>query len=245
MQYIAVISLFVLGLSVPAFAQSGLGVVGAHATLGAMDGDAFVGAKIDVAVTEFHGLQGDLHFADEPGGTFGILAGHAYMTPAPGQKYGLFATLGDVDGHSRSYGVTGVEGLFAVGNATSFELRTGLGASQPDGIDLIFAEAGIVQGVFPGLTVEAGLTVSEIDEIAMQTMLVEARLGAQYRPRDRALGGFAEIVHDDLAHHPATGRTELRVGLSLTLGRLGATAPKGRAFRTADPLRPLFRRGAL
>ena len=229
-------------LATPIAAQSSLGVSGATFDIGAVDGDAFVATRIDTAITGHHGLQFDAVLSDHDAGLIGQMDGHLYMRPAKGQEYGLFAQVGDADGRSRSWGAAGIEGMFAAGANTAVELRGGLALSQPGGWDALFADAGVIHGLSDSLSLTARLTLTEIDELVLSTIARETRLGVEFHPRGTAWGAFADITAD---RADGSETTTLRLGLSLTLGDAGGTAPETRLFRAADPFGPLFRRGRL
>ena len=96
---------FVIGALVigsPAVAQSSLGITGATLEVTSTEDEAgqlrnSFATSVDVRITEYHGLQGDLRFDKTLGGTIGHLGGHLYLAPQPGQKNGLFLSLSDVD----------------------------------------------------------------------------------------------------------------------------------------------------
>ncbi len=154
-----------------ASAQSSLGIQGTTIGIGGIQDEAgdyqsAASVSVDVRVTSFHGLQGDLRFSDTSSGLIGQLGAHLYMTPKPGQKYGVFATLSDVDGSSMTWGALGVEGMLSLGLDTALEARTGLGVADAGGLDFIFAGVSLAHAVNPTLEIEAFLDVAEFDEAA-------------------------------------------------------------------------------
>ncbi len=241
------IAAVVLISAVPALAQSSLGLTGGELRLGYSDLDGasgFVSLKADVAVTEFHGLQGDLHLSDTVSGTIGTLAAHAYLTPHEGQKYGLFTFVGDVGGRSATYGGGGIEGLFALSPQTAVEARAGLGLTHRTGFDFLFAEIGLSHDIAPWLSVHTGIGLAEYDEAGFSAMAYQISAGIDYRPQGQPFGVFAELTHDRLTGQNAQpGQTEFRAGLSLSFGTTRRGGPETRSFTMPDPLDPLTRRG--
>ena len=155
--------------AMPALAQSSLGITGAELSFGAvqdesgatrMDGRAVV----DVAITDVHGFQGDLGFADTEAGGVGTVAAHLYMAPREGQKYGLFAQLSDVDGRSMTYGAIGAEGMLSITPETLVEGRAGIGAANDGGLDFMFASLGLAHSYSSALEISATLDLAEFDE---------------------------------------------------------------------------------
>ncbi|MDJ0994136.1 MAG: hypothetical protein QNI90_11205 [Dinoroseobacter sp.] len=223
-------------------AQSSLGVAGFTAEVGVDDGRADAQALLDTAVTEFHGVQLDLSLTDYKDGAVGQIAGHLYMTPVDGQKYGLFGFLGDADERSRTYGAIGLEGMFSVMPNSVLEVSGGLGLADPDSWDFIYLDAGLSHMLGSGFRLDYGLTLTEIDEVSVSTVGSEARLGLRYSPTAANWGAFAEARYDEF---DGDADTTFRFGITFNLGRGTGFAPKERMFRTADPLGPLFRRGLL
>lgn len=237
---------FLLSFALPVVAGPGLGMTGAELRLTADDdGRLEAGALVtDTAVTEYHGLQLDFALGDTGGGTKGTAALHAYMTPAEGQKYGLFASVTDFDGRSATYGALGAEGRFALSPETALELRGGLGVTHRTGFDFLFASADLSRDLTPSLTASAGLTLAEYDEAGFSAIGHEARLGLRYAPKGSRFGAFAELARDGLSGDSgAPAETVLRVGVTLSLGRTQTGGIETRPFRPVDPLRNLVRRG--
>jgi hypothetical protein len=86
-------------------------------------------ANLDVAITGVHGLQLDFGLLDTGTVTLGQIGTHIYMRPRQTQKYGLFATLSDVDEFSVQYINAGLEGRFGLSANTGAEFRVGLGGT--------------------------------------------------------------------------------------------------------------------
>ena len=138
----------VASFSSSAFAQSSLGITGAEFTFGQVQDESgtaqtSVAATVDMAVTDYHGFQGDLRFSDTNFGALGSLGAHIYLAPRPGQKYGLFATISDVDGRAATWGAIGAEGQFSWDEDWVVGARAGLGAGDAAGLDFIFGGVSI------------------------------------------------------------------------------------------------------
>lgn len=237
-----------LALFAPAAAaQTSLGFTGLDLRLGlnGLEGSGGeASGRIDFAVTEHHGLQFDLSLEDTASGVVGTAGAHLYMTPAPGQKYGVFATFGDVDNRSASYGTVGGEALFALSDRTAIELRAGAGLMTSSDMDFIFAEADVYHDVSPGFTLTGGLTVTDFHEATMNATGYEARVGVEYSPVDEPWGFYAQVARDDLAGHAGSSAdTTFRAGIMFELGNTRRDGPETRPFRRADPIRPLLNRG--
>lgn len=241
--------LCLMSFSVPAFAQSSLGITGAAFSLGMVEdeGGEYRGqasAVVDVAITDVHGFQGDLGFSDSLSGTIGTVATHLYMAPREGQKYGLFAALSDVDGRSMLYGSFGAEGMLSLGDSTVVEARGGLGWADVDGLDYIFGGLSIAQALSPAVDIELSLDVADFDEAGFSATAYDAGLTARYSPEGSPWGAYASLTHSGLTgDNSASGGTRLGLGLTLSLGSVGGVDPHTRPFRTPDPVAPLLRRG--
>lgn len=237
---------FLMSLSFPAFAQSSLGISGIELSLGAVEDEAgdFRGdarAVVDVAVTGVHGFQGDLAYSDTATGGVGTVAAHLYMTPKPGQKYGLFAALSDVDGRSMIYGSLGAEGMLSLGARTSIEGRAGMGWADADGMDYIFAGVALAHQLTPAITLEGSLDAADFDEAAFSATAYDLGLKATYSPVGSPWGAYVSVTQSGLSGHDDATRVGL--GLTITLGSTGGTDPHTRPFRTPDPVASLVRRG--
>jgi len=232
-----------------ASAQSSLGVTGIEAGLGGFSqsggGASFQGAiTLDVAVTEAHGLQGDLAWVETGRGAVGRIGAHAYMTPLAGRKYGLFGMVGDLNGRSLTYGALGIEGMFEVSDRAALGGYTGLGLGSADGLDLIFAGVEGTYVATGALRLDGGLQVTEYDEAGFRAIGTEARLALRYAPGGQPFVATAGVVHDMLTGRDgAPGETRAEVTLSWRFGTINGRAPTSRPFRTADPFLPLIRRG--
>jgi hypothetical protein len=240
--------LFVLvtSFSFPAFAQSSLGISGLDLSLGVVEDEAgdYRGdarAAVDVAITEYHGFQGDLTYSDTGSGGIGTVAAHLYMSPKPGQKYGLFAALSDVDGRSMIYGSLGAEGMLSLGERTSIEARAGMGWTDADGLDYIFAGASLAHQLTPAVTLEGSLDLADFDEAAFSATSYDLALKATYSPEGSPWGAYVSVTQSGLTGHDDA--TRIGLGLTVSLGTAGGTAPHTRLFRTPDPVGSLVRRG--
>lgn len=236
-------------LGSPVWAQSSLGISGATFSFGSIEDEAGtqqvqVASSVDVRITAVHGLQGDLTFADTATGTIGQLGAHLYMAPRPGQKYGLFMSLSDMDGRSLSWVNLGAEGMLSIGEATTLEGRLGLGAADGNSRDYIFGGISVVHAFNPAFEVEAALDLAEFDEAAFRANAIEASLTARYSPEGAPWGVYASVIHSDLAGRDGRpGATRIGFGVTINFGTSGGTDPQTRPFRQSDPVAQLARRG--
>ena len=239
----------VLVLSSPAWAQSSLGITGATLDLTSTEdetGQARGGfdASVDVRITGVHGLQGDLAFTQSATGTIGHLGGHLYMTPQPGQKYGLFFALSDMDDRSLAWASFGAEGMVSLSDTTTLEGRLGLGRADTGSLDYVFGGISVVHSLTPAFEVEAALDVADFDEAGFSATALDASLTARYSPVGAPWGLYASATQSELAG-PDGGASATRFGFGVTinLGATGGTDPATRHFRGQDPVAPLVRRG--
>ena len=237
-----------LGLisATPALAESSLGITGIGLQIGADDSPgnpAFVALSFDAAITDYHGFQGGVGLRDSLSGAEGRLDGHLYMMPREGQKYGFFGYVSDFDGRSATYGGFGAEGLFALGEDTALELRAGLGISDQNDLDFIFAEAGVYHDLSESVTVSLSTTIADFDEASFSAFSHDIRLGLEVQPKGQPLGFFADVSRDGLSgDNGAAGATTLRAGIRYEFGNMRRGGPETRPFSSPQPLRTLIRR---
>ncbi len=232
----------------PLAAQSSLGIQGVDLRFGMIQDETGsaqpdVLARVDVAVTEYHGLQGDVSFSDTDHGLIGLLGMHLYMTPREGQKYGVFSALSDVDGRTMTWASVGVEGMLALSDDLTFEARTGLGISDVDSLDYIFGDVSLIMAVSDSFNLETSLTLTEIDESAFRALSYDASVTARYSRDGAPWGVFAQLGHAGLSGRDgASGETRFGLGFTVSFGQSGGVSPETRPFRTVDPIAPLVRR---
>ena len=231
---------FVL-LTSTAQAQSSLGITAVDFTLGQSDHDnegSFGALLVDVAVTPYHGLQGDVVYEDLSSGGIGRLGAHLYMTPAAGQKYGLFAFVSDRDDASMTYGAIGAEGLFALSDTASVEINAGLGVANTDGLDYLFGSAAYHTDITPEFGLSAGAGFASFEEPGLNTDVFSPRIEARYSPDEQPFGVFARLSQDIFTDGLlSSSPTILSAGVSISFG---GSSSRNR-FTTTDPLAPLFR----
>jgi hypothetical protein len=245
----ALLCVLFMSVTGPAFAQSSLGITGAAFNLGVTEDEAGerrvegAAAVVDVAITSVHGFQGDLSFADTVGGGIGTVGAHVYMAPVAGQKYGLFATISDVDGQALLWGTVGAEGMLSLGQDTVTEVRGGFGYGD-DGMDFIFAGIGLAHAFSPSTTVEAALDLADFDEAGFRATSYDLSLQTEYSPEGSPWGAYANVTYSGLAGRDrADGELRMGFGVSLSLGNIGGANTDTRLFRSPDPVAPLVRRG--
>ncbi|MEO1238900.1 MAG: hypothetical protein AAFW64_04405 [Pseudomonadota bacterium] len=236
-------------VSSAASAQSSLGVTGAELSFGGFSqtgGTTSFDAEIvlDVAVTEAHGLQGELAWIETNSGAVGRIGAHIYMTPIAGQKYGLFGVIGDVNGRELTYAVVGIEGMFEVSDDLALGGYVGAGVGSADGLDVIFAGFEGTYNVSDTLRLDGGVQITEYDELGLQAIGTEARLNLRYSPKGQPFAVTAGVVQDMLTGPDgAEAQTRGEIKLSWSLGSINGAEPVSRQLRTADPFLPLIRRG--
>lgn len=232
----------------PVVAQSSLGIQGLDLQFGMIQDEGGsaqtdVKSRLDVAITEFHGFQGDVAFADTDQGLIGQLATHLYMAPRAGQKYGVFASLSDVDGRMMTWGSFGIEGMMALAEDTTVEGRAGMGISDVDSLDYIFADIAVAHSPFDNFDVETSLTVTEFDEATFRAVSYDLSLAARYSFDGAPWGAFASVSQSGLSGRDgAPSETRFGFGITMSFGQSGGVAPSARPFRSVDPVAPLVRR---
>ena len=232
-----------------ASAQSSLGFQGIDLRFGALQDETgeiqvVSSLRLDVAITDAHGLQGDVTFEDTDNGLIGGLGAHLYMTPVEHHKYGLFASLSDVDGRSMSWLSVGAEGMIASGDDLVFEGRAGIGFSDVEGLDYTFADGGFAFALSDNLAVETHLTVAEFEEASFQAISYDAGASLHYTTSGSPWETYASLSYSGLTgrdSHP--GEFRVGFGISMSFGQIGGLSPKTRPFRIVDPVAPLVRRG--
>ena len=227
-----------------AFAESGLGITGATLRLGQSDHEVeggFAEGTVDVAITDHHGIQFDLHYEERSNGGIGRLGSVLYMMPRDGQKYGLSLMVADKNDASSTYGQIGAAGMFEIAPDLNFEARGGIGLSADNDLDWITLGAGLHWQATEGTRVYAHYDLADFDEAHFGALAHEVSFGVQTRLGDSPAALFAEASRDWLTgRNAAAGDTTLRAGLSISLGQTGNGQP---AFRVSDPMRQLLRRG--
>lgn len=240
------------GLVLPytAMAQTSLGFTGGELALGTVSFDGtehgFVEGWADVAITAAHGIQIDFALQEHPQGMLGTVAAHLYMTPHEGQKYGVFATVSDLDGEGFTAATVGLEGLFALTDTTAVGVHGGIGLadriSGADGFDFVFAGGSLTHELSPSVSLAFVAEVAEYDETDFRATGYTAMIEAEYRPNAGPIAlkaGFGVSGLEGRDGRPA--ETVARLGLSW---RFGATASPARgAFRRPDAYAPLALRG--
>lgn len=229
-------------------AQSSLGIQSAELRFGAMQNEngqyqAESVLTVDVQITSNHGLQGELSFSNTDFGLIGRMGAHLYLVPKLDRKYGVFATLSDVDGRSMAWGTLGIEGMRAISANTTVSGRTGLGISDADGLDFIFAGIGMARDLSESTTLSAYADVSDFDESAFRALSYEMGLRIDYSPKRAPWGVYAEAIHGGLSGRDGSpSETRLGAGVKFTFGSSGGADPSTRSFRTVDPVAALVRR---
>lgn len=231
-------------LTLPAAAQNDIGVIGSELRLGVSDHPlegGYAAGTVDVAITQYHGAQFDLQYEERSTGGIGRFGTVLYMTPKPGQKYGLSFMVADKNDASSTYGQVGAAGMFEIAPQWNAEIRAAAGISADNDLDWITAGAGVIWQARPNTQVYAQYDVTEFDEQAFSALAHDVTFGVKTQLGDSPASLFAEAAHDWLSGtHAADGETTLRIGVSIALGHNGNNQP---AFRVSDPMRQVLRRG--
>ena len=257
-----ILSALLSTLGLPALADTPLGINAAEFRLGAVAQDTGTAmgslgsikdtsavqptlgfAAVNVAITQHHGLQGDALFEGTPDGAIGRLGAHLFMTPRDGQKYGLFATLADLDGEALTWISLGAEGILDAGRHSTVELRGGIGAASAKGLDWIFLGGRISRDVAGGAaTAYVDYNLTEFDEPGFDVLAHELSIGTDAR-LSRRLGAFASVSRSRLSGSSAPDETTLRAGITIRFGKMGRARAHEQMFTTTDPVAQLIRRG--
>lgn len=234
-------------------AQSSLGVQGFSGDLayGIMDDGRTTSrglANLDVAITGVHGLQLDFGLLDTGTVTLGQIGTHIYMRPRQTQKYGLFATLSDVDEFSVQYMNAGLEGRFGLSANTAAEFRVGLGGTTSMAAkvgsqwDYAFAGIGMLHDLTDTITVQARIDVTEFDETGFSAIGVDSQVRLFHSARGSNFEAYAELTNHALfGDNAAPTITSVGVGITLNLGTAGDSV-MDRPFQVATPFDQLIDR---
>lgn len=230
-------------IALPADAQSSLGVAGAEASLSYGKDQTAISASVDVALTEVHGLQLDLGYVWGQQAPRGSLAAHLYMAPQPGQKYGLFVSLTDMDGHADRYGLFGAEGLFNIGPRSVLGLTGGIGGSTFASYDTVYVAAELRHAFSDDTWLSSALTLAAWDEYRFHATTAELTVDLHHRI-SRNVEVFAGVTTGALfGPDAAPARSDVHVGLRMVLGRTPLAPATGQMFGHADPYSQLLARG--
>ncbi len=234
--------------ALPATAQnlndSGLGIIGADLSFGssnhAVEG-GYVASTVDVAITDYHGIQFDLQYEERSNGGIGRIGTVLYMTPRAGQKYGLSLMVADKNDASSTYGQIGAVGMFALSEDINVEVRGGIGLSTDNDLDWVTAGAGVHWQATENTRFYSYYDITDFDERTFSAVAHDVTFGVKTRLSNTPAALFAEVSQDWLSGTNAAARdTTLRAGVSFSLGRSGNNQP---SFRVSDPMRQLLRRG--
>lgn len=235
-------------------AQDSLGIQGLQASLsyGKTDDGQTVSAgqvKLDVDITQAHGLQLDLGLIDGGNAVTGQLGAHLYMQPVQNQKYGFFAAISDMDGEAVQYLTAGAEGRIGLTDQFALDVHfgiggtTSMGGTSTDQWDYVFAGGGLIYALNNATTVEARVDVAEFDELTFSAVGVDSRLRVSHRLNTSNFAIFSEVRHNTLLGSDAQPPiTTLQIGFTMDLGRSSQTL-MDRPFETPTPFDQLVQRG--
>lgn len=234
--------------ALPATAQtltdSGLGIIGADLRFGFSNNDiegGSISTTVDVAITQYHGLQFDLQYEERSNGGIGRFGTVLYMTPREGQKYGLSLMVADKNNNSSTYGQIGAVGMFALSDDVNAEVRAGIGLATDNDLDWVTAGAGLHWQATENTRFYGNYDITDFDERTFSAMAHEVSFGVETGLGNTPAALFAEVSRDWLSgNNAADGDTIIRAGVSFALGHSGNNQP---SFRVSDPMRQLLRRG--
>lgn len=237
-------------LALPAAAQTSLGLARIEATAGlTADGTDSLGQgrlSGDFRITDAHGLQFDISATDYAGGFLGQVDAHLYLMPGRQAKYGLFASLADVDGREATVAYAGAEGLWALSDRTTVAARAGLGYARPGNLDFIAADARIDHALSADLGLFASASLAEVQEQALDALPWGAELGLTWHPASAPVAVSAALGTAGLSGRDGGGtETYLRIGLTWSFGadRSADRPLSDRGFTAPAPFDPLLRLG--
>lgn len=226
-----------------AVAQSSLGITGAQFSYGATDdGDVVAQAMVDVAITQFHGIQFNVGHAGQANGAIAYIDSFVYMTPRNGQKYGLNLQFADVDNEAISYAQLGAIGMLDVTDTLTAEVRGAMGMVMDNDLDWLTAGAGLYWQATDFTQLYGSYNIAEYDELTFSAMTHDVTLGARYTHNNTPFGAYAEVSQDWMSGADSeVSETTIGLGITMTLGAAGNYQP---AFSTFDPTRQILRRDA-
>ncbi len=247
MRHIRLAPLVLALLAAPAAAQSSLGLNFLEVTAASTGGgQTSLRVTGDYRVTGAHGLQMDLS-ASRPGSD--LLAqvdAHLYMQPRASAKYGLFVSVADLNDRSGTIGVAGVEGMFALGEATVATGRVGAGLAQPQGIDFVAVDASVTHAVGQQGALYGSISLAAVDEASLRTTVWSAEFGYVHSLTATGFEISAGLGATGLSGAANDGTdVSARIGVTWQFG--GDRGPRralaDRSFGAVRPLEPLLVRG--
>ncbi|MBI1418031.1 MAG: hypothetical protein GC146_12485 [Limimaricola sp.] len=237
-----VIALFAFAAA-PALAQSSLGVAGADVGLSYGEASQSFTGSVDVALTAYHGLQLDVGYLWSANASRGTLAGHIYMTPQAGQKYGLFLSLTDLDGRADRYVLFGAEGLLDIGPRSVLGLAGGIGGSTFATYDTVYVTAELRHAFSDDTWLSSALTLAAWDEYHFHATTADLNIDLHHRLTGN-VDVFAGLsVGGLMGPDAAPTQSDVHVGLRMVLGRTPLTPAIPQMFGHADPYAQLIDRG--
>jgi hypothetical protein len=234
-------------LAAPAAAQSSLGLNFLEVTASASGGGQtvlrFTG---DYRVTGAHGLQMDLSGSTPGSDLLAQVDAHLYMQPRAEAKYGLFLSVADLNDRSGTIGVAGVEGMFALGEATVASGRISAGLAQPQGLDFVALDVGMTHAVGMQGALYGSVSLAAVDEASLRTTAWSAEFGYVHSIAATGFEVSAGLGATGLSGAADGGAdVSARIGVTWRFG--GDRGPRrglaDRSFGAIRPLEPLLMRG--
>ena len=247
MRHIRLAPLVLALLAAPAAAQSSLGLNFLEASASTSGGgQTSLRVTGDYRVSGAHGLQMDLSGIRTGSDLLAQVDAHLYMQPQAEAKYGLFLSVADLNDRSGTIGVAGVEGMFALGEATVASGRISAGLAQPQGLDFVALDASLTRAVGTQGALYGSVSLAAVDEASLRTTAWSAEFGYV---RSIAATGFdisAGVGATGLSGVAGDGTdVSARIGVTWRFG--GDQGPRravaDRSFGAIRPLEPLLVRG--
>ncbi|MGB0497755.1 MAG: hypothetical protein ACPGID_05405 [Rubricella sp.] len=206
---------------------------------------AFGQIRASFNITEHHGFQIDVAYSDFPNYDLGHIGAHAYLMPHDRARYGLFGSFADFDDNGRTILSVGGEAMFTVGEDAVVEMQLGIGNSEPDSLDFIFAEAQYQRDLSETLALRARISVTDIDETYLSATSYDLSLGLDYAVAENLvfrLGGGVMGLEGDCSEEATP---YLALGFSYRFGHAAPDHVTDRLFGRIDALETFLRFGQL
>lgn len=233
-------------------ADSFMGFRGTEVELGfATIGDqtmSYTNANIDVAFTDWHGIQLDLGTVSHSDHWQGQFGAHLYLNVTENAKYGFFFAYHDLD-DSAAYSISGgVEGMWQLGPRTILEGRAGFGIHNPNNRDFLFAELSADYMLSDRWTLKGGISLLDLEEPGVRAQDITVSLGARYTMKSAPLAVDFAVNHtfaDDHLGSPDQTGVSLALVWTPWKGSSVDSGVRAKSFSPIKPLDGLFARGVL
>lgn len=195
-----------------------------------------VDGTVAVAITPYHHIQGDLGVVKYDWSWWGVIGAHLYMSPGPRVKYGLFASISDINDFSFYEINAGAELGWAPTERSYVQARIGMGWVVPGGNDYLFAELDGIYAITDDLRATARVAFVNFEETGAKANQFTFGAGLEYdigRTPLTAYGGVERTV--SIGDSDLPDETRFVAGIKVRLGRQTGTGVKDRPW---TPIRP-------